>query len=271
MRPRGADWLPGHGACVPQTARPVSAARVRAPPICGGCWTSILTASARSTTSNFRPSTASGDRWRAPPRSDGRLRDCLSEVWRSARRLRPSSLPGLQARDVRRLLLQAADHRCATVPACLSCHQKRTLLTAIHVAEELAQWGLIAVIRGSGHASFDTSPPNAAQKQGPLLPPCCSRKSNFLSFIEVAYKTVNLLVVPLGGLFLMAIFVRWATPLGTIVGAASGLIVIVMINYWKEITGTRGISFLCAMPLGMIVQMIVGMVVSLLPVNRARP
>jgi hypothetical protein len=31
----------------------------------------------------------------------------------------------------------------------------------------LAQWGLIAVIRGSGHASFDTSPPNAAQKQGP--------------------------------------------------------------------------------------------------------
>jgi len=29
------------------------------------------------------------------------------------------------------------DHRCATVPACPSCHQKRTLLTAIHVAEEV--------------------------------------------------------------------------------------------------------------------------------------
>jgi len=32
----------------------------------------------------------------------------------------------------------------------------------------LAQSGLIAVIRGSGHALFDnTSPPNAAQKQRP--------------------------------------------------------------------------------------------------------
>ena len=29
------------------------------------------------------------------------------------------------------------DHRCATVPACPSCHQKRTLLTSLHVAEEV--------------------------------------------------------------------------------------------------------------------------------------
>ena len=33
--------------------------------------------------------------------------------------------------------MQAADHRCTTVPACPSCHQKRTLLTAIHVDEEV--------------------------------------------------------------------------------------------------------------------------------------
>ena len=33
--------------------------------------------------------------------------------------------------------LQAADHRCATVPACPSCHQKKTLLTGIHVAEDV--------------------------------------------------------------------------------------------------------------------------------------
>ena len=30
-----------------------------------------------------------------------------------------------------------SDHHCAMVPACPSCHQKRTLLTAIHVAEEV--------------------------------------------------------------------------------------------------------------------------------------
>ncbi len=29
------------------------------------------------------------------------------------------------------------DHRCVTVPACPSCHQKRTLLTALHVADEV--------------------------------------------------------------------------------------------------------------------------------------
>lgn len=33
--------------------------------------------------------------------------------------------------------LQAADHRCATVHACPSCHQKKTLLTGIHVAEDV--------------------------------------------------------------------------------------------------------------------------------------
>ena len=56
---------------------------------------------------------------------------------RFARGIRPGSLPGLQTRNICCLLLQAADHRCATVPACPFCHQKRTLLTAIHVAEDV--------------------------------------------------------------------------------------------------------------------------------------
>ncbi|HBJ36266.1 MAG TPA: hypothetical protein DDZ51_16250 [Planctomycetaceae bacterium] len=88
------------------------------------------------------------------------------------------------------------------------------------------------------------------------------------NMLEIAFKVVNLLVAPLFGLFFMAMFVRWATPLGTIVGAAVGLTVACGINYWKELTGTQGISFLWAMPLSLLAQVAVGMVVSLLPIGR---
>lgn len=88
------------------------------------------------------------------------------------------------------------------------------------------------------------------------------------NLLEIAYKVVNLFVVPLAGLFIMALFVRWSTATGTIVGAASGLAVAVAINYWEEITGEPGISFLLAMPAALIVQMAVSMIVSILPIGR---
>lgn len=88
------------------------------------------------------------------------------------------------------------------------------------------------------------------------------------NLLEVAYKVVNLLVSPLFGLFFMAMFVRWATSFGTLVGAAGGLSVVVAINYWEEITGTKGISFLWAMPLGFVVEVGIGSLVSLLPIGR---
>lgn len=88
------------------------------------------------------------------------------------------------------------------------------------------------------------------------------------NMLEIAFKVVNLLVAPLFGLFFMAMFVRWATPLGTILGAVIGLTVACGINYWKELTGTQGISFLWAMPLSLLAQVIVGMVISLLPISR---
>ncbi len=88
------------------------------------------------------------------------------------------------------------------------------------------------------------------------------------NMLEIAYKVTNLLVVPLFGLFFMAMFVRWATPLGTIVGAIAGLTVVSAINYWKEITGTEGISFLWAMPLSFLAQIGTGAIVSLLPIGR---
>lgn len=88
------------------------------------------------------------------------------------------------------------------------------------------------------------------------------------NMLEIAHKVVNLLVAPLFGLFFMAMFVRWATSLGTVVGAVTGLLVASAINYWKEMTGTPGISFLWSMPLSLLVQIGVGMVVSLLPIGR---
>ena len=91
------------------------------------------------------------------------------------------------------------------------------------------------------------------------------------NLLEVAYKVVNLLTAPLFGLFFMAIFVRWATGAGTIIGAVFGVLVVVEINYWKELFGTPGISFLWAMPLAFAVQITVGSLASLLPFRRQGP
>lgn len=87
------------------------------------------------------------------------------------------------------------------------------------------------------------------------------------NLIEVCYKVVNLFVAPLAGMFLLAMFVPWARTVGAWVGAACGLIVVVLISYWREITGTPGISFLWAMPLGLLVEVFVGAAVSLLPIG----
>ena len=75
------------------------------------------------------------------------------------------------------------------------------------------------------------------------------------NLLEVTYKVVNLITVPLFGLFFMAIFVPWAKGWATILGAIGGMTVVVTISFWKELTGsTGGISFLWAMPLSFLTQ-----------------
>jgi SSS family solute:Na+ symporter len=91
------------------------------------------------------------------------------------------------------------------------------------------------------------------------------------NLLEVAFKVVNLLTAPLFGLFFMAMFVRWASVPGTLIGAAFGVVVVVAINYWKEFTGSEGISFLWAMPLSLIVQVAVGMVASAVFPRKTEP
>jgi len=82
------------------------------------------------------------------------------------------------------------------------------------------------------------------------------------NLLEVTFKVVNLLTAPLFGLFFMAMFARWATGPGTIVGAAAGVAVAVLINFWRELTGGPGISFLWAMPLSFLAQVCVGAALS---------
>lgn len=91
------------------------------------------------------------------------------------------------------------------------------------------------------------------------------------NLLEIAYKVVNLLVSPLFGLFFMALFVPWAKGWATMAGAACSLAVVVSINYWEEMTGAKGISFLWAMPLGFLTLAGVASLLSLLPVGRRRP
>jgi len=84
------------------------------------------------------------------------------------------------------------------------------------------------------------------------------------NLLEIAFKVVNLLVAPLAGLFFLAFFVPWANSIGAITGALAAFVVVVCINYWKEMTGTQGISFIWATPLGLATEMMVGMTVSYL-------
>jgi len=82
------------------------------------------------------------------------------------------------------------------------------------------------------------------------------------NLLEITFKVCNLLTAPLFGLFFMAMFVRGSTVLGTHLGAASGLAIIMIVSFYEEITGSPGLSFLWAMPLGLFVQITVGITAS---------
>lgn len=87
------------------------------------------------------------------------------------------------------------------------------------------------------------------------------------NLVEICYKVVNLFTAPLAGLFFLAMFVPWARGFGAMVGLACGLAVAIAVSYWKEITGTPGISFLWAMPLSLAAEVGIGAIVSLLPIG----
>jgi SSS family solute:Na+ symporter len=87
------------------------------------------------------------------------------------------------------------------------------------------------------------------------------------NLLEVAYRVVNLLVAPLFSLFFMAMFVPWATPFGTLAGAAASVFVAVGIGHFRLL----GLDFLWIMPGSLASGVVVGMLASLPGLGRRCP
>jgi SSS family solute:Na+ symporter len=86
------------------------------------------------------------------------------------------------------------------------------------------------------------------------------------NLLEMVYKLVNLLVAPLFVLFIMALFVPWATSFGALVAGICSVIVAVGIAYYNWF----GLQFIWIMPMALITGVIVGPLVSLAPIGRAK-
>ncbi len=77
------------------------------------------------------------------------------------------------------------------------------------------------------------------------------------NLLEVANKVVNLLTAPLFLLFLMAMFVPFASQTGTLIGVFASTATAVVIAYWSELTGRPGLGFTWIMPSSMAIGFIV--------------
>ena len=82
------------------------------------------------------------------------------------------------------------------------------------------------------------------------------------NYTDLAYKTVNLIITPLFSLFFMALFVRWATPFGAIWGAIYGLVAVICSGFWHEITTLEQLSIQWIAPIGLIVSVLTGVLLS---------
>jgi SSS family solute:Na+ symporter len=84
------------------------------------------------------------------------------------------------------------------------------------------------------------------------------------NLLEVANKVVNLLTAPLFILFLMALFVPFATGAGAIAGSAVGALVAATVAYWPQFTGRPGLGFTWIMPASLVSGVIVALLASLI-------
>ena len=92
------------------------------------------------------------------------------------------------------------------------------------------------------------------------------RQEYTLPSLSPAVASVTIIVAMLAwGRSVGPMVLAWST----LVGAVAGLSTVIAVNFWQEITGTKGISFLYAMPLALVAQMAVGMLVSLIPIGKA--
>jgi len=84
---------------------------------------------------------------------------------------------------------------------------------------------------------------------------------------EVTAKTNGVFVAPLFNLFFMAMFVRYATPFGTIMGSIYGIAMAVLIAFWDVLTGQPGVTFLWIIPASLVVSVGLSMLFSQIPLK----
>lgn len=81
---------------------------------------------------------------------------------------------------------------------------------------------------------------------------------------EVTQKTNGLFVAPLFGLFFFAIFVPFATPLGATFGSIYGFLAAFLVAFW-DLTGGPVLSFQWILTVALVVNVVVGCLLSLIP------
>ncbi|MEO6873393.1 MAG: hypothetical protein ABI222_01090, partial [Opitutaceae bacterium] len=91
------------------------------------------------------------------------------------------------------------------------------------------------------------------------------------NLVEVSGKTVNVFFYPMFGLFFLALFVRYATALGAIMGAIYGLTAGVVVGFWDVVTGLPKISFQWIGPTALLISLTVGCLFSLVPAKKRGP
>jgi SSS family solute:Na+ symporter len=84
------------------------------------------------------------------------------------------------------------------------------------------------------------------------------------NLVEICFRVVNLFVAPLFVLFLMAVFVPWATSFGTIIGAVGSMTVAVGISFFHFLS----LDFLWIMPGSLLAGAAIGMIASLIPMPK---
>ncbi len=68
------------------------------------------------------------------------------------------------------------------------------------------------------------------------------------NIIEMTNRTNGLFVAPLFNLFFMAIFIRGASPLGTVLGSVYGFGAAFLIAFWQTLTGEPSPGFQWILP-----------------------
>ena len=87
---------------------------------------------------------------------------------------------------------------------------------------------------------------------------------------EVTNKTNGLFVAPLFGLFFMALYVPFSTPMGAVFGSLYGLFAAFLIAFW-DLTGNPALSFQWILGVALIVNIIAGCLISLIPTQGKSP